>query len=133
RQLQQWVNDAMAEEDWQGKGILVANLYCGFPPGQREPPFPDNCVTAAKRFGICLLTTTQLFRACCEYQEQKLDVTAFWETIFNCGGLCSFRELAAMVDWQTVFLVLFLGRKNYITRPNEDGRGGENTSPEMQK
>lgn len=47
RQLDQWVRDAIATENWQGKGILIANTYCGDPLEQRSEPFPENCINAA--------------------------------------------------------------------------------------
>jgi len=95
RELHQWVADAIVEEDWQGKGILVANTYCGIPPGQREDPFPDNCVRTAERVGLCLMTSTQLFRALCAHQCGKLNVAEFWNNVFNTDGVCSLPELEA--------------------------------------
>lgn len=36
RELHDWVSDAIANEGWQGKGLLIANLRCNEPPGQRH-------------------------------------------------------------------------------------------------
>jgi hypothetical protein len=93
RQLDQWVRDAMAEEEWEGKGLLIANTYCGDPLEQRKEPFPQRSSRLAKRFGQCLMTTTQLFRALCSHQRDELDVEAFWDAIFNINGVCSLPEL----------------------------------------
>jgi hypothetical protein len=93
RQLDQWVRDAMAEEEWEGKGLLIANTYCGDPLEQRGEPFPQKSSRSAKRFGQCLLTTTQLFCALCSHQRGELDAEAFWDTIFETDGVCSLPEL----------------------------------------
>jgi hypothetical protein len=93
RQLDQWVRDALLLENWESKGILIGNAYCGKPPEQRDLPFPTNCNDAAKVINQCLLTTTQLFNALCLNQNDKLDVADFWDAIFQADGLCSLPEL----------------------------------------
>jgi hypothetical protein len=93
RELDQWVRDAMANEELNSKGILVANMLSDDPPGQRINPFPDNCTRAAKQFGICLMTGTQLFRAFCSHQKNELDIENFWNTIFDTDGVCALPEL----------------------------------------
>lgn len=94
RQLDQWVRDALlSEENWEGKGILIANTYCGQPPELRGEPFPPNCIEKAKIAHQCLLTTTQLFRALCSHQLGELDVVAFWDTVFNTNGVCTLPEM----------------------------------------
>jgi hypothetical protein len=98
RELQQWVSDAIAEEGWEGKGLLVANTYCGDPIGKRGEPFPPNCVGAAERFGQCLMTTTQLFRALCSHQCGELDVDAFWNILFDTNGVCPLPDLEPLAE-----------------------------------
>ncbi len=93
RQLDQWVRDALIQENLESKGILIANMYCGHPPELRKNPFPPNCVDRAKRANLCLMTTTQLFQALCSYQREELDVAEFWNTIFNTDGVCPLPEL----------------------------------------
>ena len=93
RQLDQWVRDVIANEGWHSKGILITNTYCGDPPPRRGTPFPDNCIRTAEQFGICLMTTSQLFRALCDHQRNELDVGAFWNTIFDTSGVCPLPEL----------------------------------------
>ena len=93
RQLDQWVRDAIANENWDSKGILVANMYCNDPPGHRDGAFPDNCVGTAQRFGLCLMTTTQLFAALSSFQRNDLDLHMFWDALFNTNGVCSLPEL----------------------------------------
>lgn len=93
RQLNQWVQDAVVEENWEGKGMLIANLDLDNPPDQRGEVFPSNCVQAAQRTNICLMTTTQLFNALCSHQRNELDIAVFWDTIFDTNGLCPLPEL----------------------------------------
>jgi hypothetical protein len=93
RQLDQWVRDAIAEEDYNSKGILVTNAHCLEEPAKRGRAFPHNCIKTAARFGLCLVTTTQLFRAICLKQSGKLDVTDFWNTLLTAEGACDLPEL----------------------------------------
>lgn len=95
RQLDQWMRDAVLIENWDSKGILIANLYCGVPPEQRGKSelFPTNCILAAQRSKQCLMTTTQLFYALCSYQRGELNLEAFWNKIFNTNGVCTLPEL----------------------------------------
>jgi hypothetical protein len=39
------------------------------PLGERDYPFPDYCVGHAKRFGYCLLKTSQIFQALSSHQR----------------------------------------------------------------
>lgn len=94
RQLNQWVTDAsMSDENWESKGILVANTYCDRPPEQRSEPFPSNCIEKAKKANQCLITTTQLFRALCSHQKGELEIAAFWNAVFDANGVCSLPEM----------------------------------------
>lgn len=93
RELDQWVRDGIANENWQSKGLLIANLGCGTPPLQRRDLFPLNCVRTGQQYGQCFITTTQLFRALCSHQRGELDLTAFWDTIFSTNGVCLLPEL----------------------------------------
>ncbi len=94
RQLNQWVQDAIVdEENWSSKGILIANLDLNNSPEQRGELFPSNCVKAAQRINMCLMTTTQLFNALCSFQRNELDITDFWNTVFNTNGVCPLPEL----------------------------------------
>jgi hypothetical protein len=96
RQLDQWVRDALIQDNLESKGILIANMYCGQPPELRDNPFPSNCIDSAKRANICLMTTTQLFRALCSHQREELDIAEFWNTVFNTDGVCSLPELESL-------------------------------------
>ena len=93
RQLDQWVRDALIQENLESKGILIANMYCGCPPNLRDNPFPSNCINSAKITKICLMTTTQLFHALCSYQREELDIAEFWNTVFNTNGVCPLPEV----------------------------------------
>ncbi|HTS17520.1 MAG TPA: hypothetical protein VMP11_08100 [Verrucomicrobiae bacterium] len=94
RQLRQWADDAVVNEAWTGKGILIANLCCGEPLERRRDLFPDNCKKVAEQFNLCLMTTTQLFHALCEHQEGRLDLPKFWDSIFSTSGVSALPELS---------------------------------------
>ena len=93
RELDNWVRDAMANEGWHSKGILVANLQCDTEPSRRKDLFPKNCLEAARVFGVSILTTSQLFCALVDDQKKELDRKRFWETVFTSVGLCDLPEL----------------------------------------
>lgn len=94
RQLDQYVRDLMLNQNWRGKGILIANTQYSQPPNQRNEPFPPNCIRAAQQlFGYCLMTTTQLFQAIATHQRTELDSREFWNAIFEVNGVCPLPEL----------------------------------------
>lgn len=93
RELHDWVSDAVANEGWDGKGLLIANLFNNEPPSERRDIFPRNAVQTAERFDQCLMTTTQLFRALRSNQRGALDVQEFWDAIFGTVGICTLPEL----------------------------------------
>lgn len=95
RQTHQWVADRIAYEDSKSKGILIANLNKDLPPSERGDVFPQNCVSAAENFDICLLTTTQLFNALSMQQNSTLELTDFWDAIFHASGISEFPELGS--------------------------------------
>ncbi|MBD1868743.1 hypothetical protein H6F95_15775 [Cyanobacteria bacterium FACHB-471] len=96
RQLDQYVRDLMLNQNWRGKGILIANTYYTHPPEQRNEPFPSNCIRAAQQlFGYCLVTTTQLFQAIATHQRKELGSREFWNAIFEVNGVCPLPELSA--------------------------------------
>jgi len=94
RQLRQWADDAVVNEAWSGKGILIANLACGEPPNKRRDLIPDNCRKVAEQFNLCLMTTTQLFHALREHQEKRLDLAKFWDSVFSTSGVSTLPELS---------------------------------------
>jgi hypothetical protein len=86
----------MLNQNWRGKGILIANTHYTQPPEQRNEPFPSNCIRAAQQlFGYCLVTTTQLFQAIATHQRNELDSREFWNAIFEVNGVCPLPELSA--------------------------------------
>jgi hypothetical protein len=87
RQLQQWVTDLIAEADWEGRGILVANAHCDLAPDARPDPFPDNCIRFAERMGLCLVTTTDLFGVLRQHQHGQLDLEEFWSKVMSTSGV----------------------------------------------
>jgi hypothetical protein len=86
RQVHDWCELARDEEDWEGKPLIVCNLFCETPLDSRSNLFPGPVVKAAKRNKIALLTTGQLFQALCEAQAGTLDQTAFWAKVYAAAG-----------------------------------------------
>jgi len=93
RQLEDWKEKAEVDNGWKGKGLLIVNAYKELPLQERRVPFPDDCVNKAEFEKICLLTTTQLFKALQTFQEGKLDRKDFWDAIYNSNGICDLPEL----------------------------------------
>jgi len=93
RELDQWVRDTLIEDGLAAKGMLVANTWSETAPGQRNDPYPPNCVEAAKRSGQCLVTTSQLLRALIDDQEGRLDRSAFWSEVMSANGPAALPEL----------------------------------------
>ena len=81
------------DSGWIGKGLLIVNAYRELPLHERDVQFPDDCVKKAEFEKICLLTTTQLFRALHTFQEGKLDRRDFWDAIFTANGICYLPKL----------------------------------------
>ena len=90
RQVNDWVQKAIVEEAWKGKGILIVNAFRNTPLKDRENPFPKNCIAAAKRVKVSMLTTADLFHAICSYQKGDWDPKSFWNQIFENDGVCNF-------------------------------------------
>lgn len=93
RQLDQWVRDAFMDEEWESKGILIANTFYNQPIGNRGEPFPPNCIQAAKKFHLCLMTTTQLFKALYALQRGELNLDLFWDALFSTSGVCPLPDI----------------------------------------
>ncbi len=89
RQLHDWMENALHNEGWEGKGILVANAHLAQDPEQRQQPFPDNCVKAAERYGICLLTSKKLFDEVKATQEGRANPEQFWDFVSRATGTLS--------------------------------------------
>jgi hypothetical protein len=93
RQAHQWVADSLAYESRQSKGILIANLMKDAPPQDRDGAIPQNCRDLAQNFNICILTTTQLFKALASVQEGAFDSGGFWDAVSATAGVCPLPEL----------------------------------------
>jgi hypothetical protein len=92
RQLQDWWNEAVTNESFDGKGILIANTYRTVPPPERGRAFPEDCVGAAKRFHQSLVSTTQLFRALADLQAGRFDQKLFWDAVMQADGPATLPE-----------------------------------------
>jgi hypothetical protein len=95
RQLDGWIRNAMADEGWEGKGVIVANLKLSEPPDTRDEVVAPNALTFAKRVEIGILTTPQLYEALRRDQEGTLDRHEFWEAVFSANGLVGLPSVSA--------------------------------------
>lgn len=88
RELDNWVRSAIADEQWQGKGIMIANVHCSQPPEDRGPLEPNSqFLRTAEQYGLCLMTSVQLFEVLVAFQGGTLVVPEFWDSIFTTSGL----------------------------------------------
>jgi hypothetical protein len=87
RQLHDWMDNAYHNEGWEGKGILVANIYNSEDPEARAEPYADNCVRAAECYHQCLITSKQLFDTIKATQEGRADLERFWNSVFETDGV----------------------------------------------
>jgi hypothetical protein len=81
RQLDDWVKQAILNENWQGRALLIGNYNLDLPPASRPDPVSTNEAIALRRFGFCLLTTFQLFSTLKEHEETVLNLKTFWTNI----------------------------------------------------
>jgi hypothetical protein len=86
RQLDGWTRTAIAEEGWNGKGLLFANLKLEEPPDQRLDLVAPNALAFAQRVGIAIVTTAQVHEALRELETGTFDSEAFWDTLFSTNG-----------------------------------------------
>jgi hypothetical protein len=93
RYLDQWVRDLLMQQEWRGKGVLIANTEFHKSPLQRREAFQPNCIRAAQHFGYCLVTTTQLFQAIALHQRGELDLNQFWSAVLETNGICPLPEI----------------------------------------
>jgi hypothetical protein len=59
----------------------------------RGEPFPPNYIQAAKKFDLCLMTTTQLFKALYALQRGELNLDLFWDALFSTSGVCPLPDI----------------------------------------
>ena len=98
RELDQWVRDVFLEGGQSSKGILIFNGFCNLNPADRPDPFPPNCIQAAERSGIVLLTTRQVLEALANLQAGKLNVDEYWDAVFESNGISQLPEFPAGND-----------------------------------
>jgi hypothetical protein len=96
RQLGEWIlraEEAHAE-GWAGTGLLIHNAFSGDAPAERGDPYANQTLEFAKRLGLTLMTTTQLFQALCDVQVGRLTADQFWEAAATGSGPAPLPELA---------------------------------------
>lgn len=89
RDADRWVRDAIAMEQWEGRGLLIVNAHADVPPQQRRTAYTDEAVELAERFDVALLTTEQLFTAVRDAQRGTFDQDRFWETVMTAEGVAA--------------------------------------------
>lgn len=94
RQLNGWMADALAAEEWSGKGVILANTQLDRPPHERNDFIASNALKFARNLGICVVPTPQLFQALHDLQAGRLDQTSFWDAVFGTAGVTSLPEAA---------------------------------------
>ena len=77
----------MADEGWDGKGIIVANLKLGQPPRERSDLVAPNALAFAETVGICIVTTPELYEALRKHQAGALKADAFWDALAAARGV----------------------------------------------
>lgn len=87
RQLQQWVDDALANEGTQVEGILWGNGHIDLPPSERPECFAPNGVDFARVKGLRLVSTFTVFEALRRVQAGDLDPADFWDAVFSASPL----------------------------------------------
>lgn len=90
KQVIDWVQKGISEREKKYKGIFIGNSAVDKPVDARQNPFPDSWTKSAKLSEICAFTTAQLLKAYELDRQGKLDRVAFWKSIFECNGICSF-------------------------------------------
>lgn len=87
------VRDAIAMEQWEGRGLLVVNAHAHQTPAERRTAFTDEAVEIAERFDVGLVTTEQLFTAVRDAQRGTFDQERFWESVMTAEGVSTARGL----------------------------------------
>lgn len=86
RQLTGWMQDAQALEEWEGKGLLIANAQNLSPPAERRDTIADNARRFAERQGVSIVSTSALFEALQKHQQGDLDALSWWDALFASKG-----------------------------------------------
>jgi hypothetical protein len=82
------------------KGALFVNGWRELPLEERDPVqkpvFPNQMLGLARRWNMCLVTTTQLFVAYCLHKDGKFDLEAFVKAVLETDGvLAGYDDLKA--------------------------------------
>jgi hypothetical protein len=94
-QLIKDVGNHKAETKQDIHGLLVGNAWRLDAPSERDtkstPVFPDNVVRTAKNHGVGLLSTTELFQACCQATEEPGQRTRMLRSLVEGKGIINLR------------------------------------------
>ncbi|HUN72031.1 MAG TPA: hypothetical protein VMU52_06945, partial [Steroidobacteraceae bacterium] len=94
RQLTSYTLQYEEDEGASGRGILFVNAWRDLHPGRREsdgtPAFPPNVISAAEQRGIALLSSTEFFRAYCEFLAGRFEGAAILRRLSSSTGVVTF-------------------------------------------
>lgn len=83
----QWVQDIAMETGNEPKGVYIVNAYRDIEPRARlENPWSGDIPHVSKKYGICTLTTSQLFAAHIALREGIITAEQFLNSIATCDG-----------------------------------------------
>jgi len=98
RQLQHWVTQGIADDGWDGRGLLVANTHRTRAPHDRPVAIDPNLEKTALKFDQSIITTSQLFQALADVESGKLTTEAFWAAIATARGRVDLPDAAPSDD-----------------------------------
>ncbi len=78
RQLDDWLKQAMLNENWKGCACIIGNYLCEIQPSNRQEIVSDNERTALERFGFTLIETTALFECVKNMESSTYDAKNYW-------------------------------------------------------
>jgi hypothetical protein len=75
------------------KGILVGNQEVDVSPAKRGVAFTQHVIDRANEMGVCLLPTTELFRALVLFRQKKLEPVRFWISLTKTTGIFELKQV----------------------------------------
>ncbi len=93
-QLQKWVSNYHAENDYNPKGILIVNTFKNekLENRQNKIDFPDQMLPYANQMKHCLLTGIQLLYIFLDYKTRNLKKNEIIELLFNTVGIINYKN-----------------------------------------
>jgi len=92
KQLLDWVNRGITLRNIQYKGIFIGNSAIEKPVEDRPFAFSDSWEKAAELGKFCAMKTEHLYIIYKLNCEDKINIDAFWETVFNTNGIFDLKK-----------------------------------------